>query len=109
MNYLERLSKEHFEKLSIIDQGKLARWEYLSPERKRFWMQEVLGIAKLFYNIANDAIPKAGPLEGGDTSWGKGYFEGVRSERKNLSTKFEDFYENLKEDYQDFIKENKQK
>lgn len=80
MKNLEGLARELFTEFSIKETGRAGNWDYLSDERKAFWMKDVLRIAKfLIREIKKDFKPL--PTGKTSTVYESAYMEGVRSER----------------------------
>lgn len=99
---LEQLARLAFNRYSLKEAGKILNWKYLSHDRKKEWMKDSLLISRHYCDILKKKIKPVGNKEGGETSWGQGYTQGLKFERTNLLIMLQDIHEDLEEEFEEF-------
>lgn len=110
MKPLEGMALDLFNKFSIKEIGKPSSWAHLSNDRKLEWMAEILVIAEYFYKEIFSSIKPLPDNQKTDTSYGNGFNDGVRSQRNYFVSFFEEQFQKLLDEYEDFeysVKGNK--
>lgn len=102
---IEDLAKEMFERFAS-NSGTIAKWEYLSRDRQKVWIQDVTLIAdRLLLEIRKDVKPPTPMKHKADTSYALGYKDGRKEEKILFITLLQQYHEDLMRDYADFLAE----
>ena len=110
MKTLEGMALELFNKFSVKETGKVGNWQYLSDGRKLEWMKEVLIMANYFYKEVLLSIKPLATNQKIETVYASGYLDGQRFQQVYMINLFEDQFQKLVDEYEDFkysVKESK--
>jgi hypothetical protein len=110
MKTLEGMALELFSKFSVKETGVIANWQYLSNSRKLEWMKEVLIMANYFYKEVLASVKPLSNNQKVETVYASGYADGARYQQIYMVGLFEEQFQKLLDEYEDFeysIKESK--
>lgn len=97
---IESLAKEIFERFSLEETGRSAKWQYLNPERQQAWKRDVILIAdKLLGELRKDIKPPLIINSKTQTSFNLGYLAGKNEERVMMITLLQKYHEELIKEY----------
>jgi hypothetical protein len=102
MKTLEGMALELFNKFSVKETGRVGNWQYLSNKRKLEWMREVLVMARYFYGEVLKTVKPLPNNQRIETVYASGYSDGSRTERIYMVSLFEDQFQKLVDEFEDF-------
>lgn len=103
MKQLELMASELFHSFARM-QGSSANWNYLSEERKKAWIRDVMVMARYFLVQLQKEV-KPMPNRNAYTSFESGFVAGQKSERLAFQQLVEEIYKQLENEY-DALQEN---
>ena len=103
MKSLEAMAAELFHSFARME-GKPADWNYLSAERKKAWIRDVMVMARYFVVQLQKEV-KPMPNRNSHTSFEAGFVAGQKSERLAFQQLVEEIYNKLEQEY-DALQEN---
>jgi hypothetical protein len=103
MKQLERMASELFHSFARME-GREANWDYLSEERKKAWIRDVMVMARYFVVQLQKEV-KPMPNRNAHTSFESGFVAGQKSERLAFQQLVEEIYNQLENEY-DALQEN---
>lgn len=97
MKSLELMAAELFHSFARME-NRPADWQYLSPERKKAWIKDIMVIARYFMIQLQKEV-KPMPNRNSHTSFEAGFMAGQKSERQAFQQLVEELYEQLEREY----------
>ena len=102
MKPLEEIASSMFERFAVIETGQQADWNYLSHERKKAWISDVITIATYVLEELQGVVKPTDIPPKVATSYQMGYTHGQSVERTQFITVLQQCKEQLEAEFNEF-------